>query len=480
VPPGSQQQARGGPLPYLSGRDGQGKLASQVAARIVDDVIARGWPVGEVIGASDDFLQQYDISRAVFREAVRLLEHQQVARTRRGPGGGLVVVEPSVDAIIDAAVLYLYRVDARVEEVFEARTILEEIVIELVPDRLDEDGRAQLRDLIGREKAGEEHDRQAMHALLATLTGNPALALFVEILNRVSILYLRKGEEASGAISDRVHRAHRRITGAVLDGKVAQARDLLRRHLAVEVEILERRRATRRMLPSAVALRAPAGRKRAEQVAREILLGVTAGRLEPGQLLGSEPELMERHGVSRAVLREAVRLLEHHQIAAMRRGPGGGLFVAAPSSGAVADVVALYLARQGTEIAALAELRIRIEVALVELTIDRLDDAGRAFLDEVVELGEGDEDPDIAIHNLHAAVASLAGNRVLELLALVLIRLTRFHQYDADLTPEAGAEVTIAVNRAHIAIARAVQSGDRATGQRRMRRHLEALATHLH
>ena len=52
--------------------------------------------------------------------------------------------------------------------------------------------------------------------------------------------------------------------------------------------------------------------------------------LQPGDLVGTEPELIEREGVSRALLREAVRLLEHHHIARMRRGPGGGLFVMAP------------------------------------------------------------------------------------------------------------------------------------------------------
>lgn len=38
----------------------------------------------------------------------------------------------------------------------------------------------------------------------------------------------------------------------------------------------------------------------------------------------SEPELVAELGVSRAVFREAVRLLERDEIGRMRRGPGGG------------------------------------------------------------------------------------------------------------------------------------------------------------
>ena len=296
------------------------------ASQIADDVIARGWPVGEVLGSTGDFTEQYGVSRAVFREAVRLLEHQQVVRTQRGAAGGLIVTEPSLDAIIDATVLYLSRVDARVEE---------------------------------------------------------------------------------------VRRSHARIAAAVLAGDATLATSRLRRHLEAEAEFLRARDATRPTLPGRAALGAVEDRKRAEIVAGQIYQVVAAGRLEPGTFLGTEPALLERYGVSRAVLREAVRLLEHHDVAATRRGTGGGLYVTAPSPAAVTDVVALYLARQVTGIATVADLRGRVEVALVDLVIDRLDDEGAASLEQAADLDKGDEGAGSTIHTLHAAMANLAGNREL-------------------------------------------------------------------
>ena len=107
--------------------------------------MALGWPVGEVLGSEADLLERYHVSRAVFREAVRLLEHQQVARTRRGPGGGLVITEPTVGAVSDAVVLYLHRVDATLDEIFEARIILEELACQLAAERTDEADLAALR-----------------------------------------------------------------------------------------------------------------------------------------------------------------------------------------------------------------------------------------------------------------------------------------------------------------------------------------------
>src|SRR3984957_6270949 len=127
--------------------DPESKLAASVARRILSDVVDRGWPVGEVLGSQAELIERYGVSRAVFREAVRLVENQQVATMRRGPGGGLVVTEPTVDAIIDAAVLYLHRANTRLDEVFEARIVLEVIATELATERLTEEDSSELRTL---------------------------------------------------------------------------------------------------------------------------------------------------------------------------------------------------------------------------------------------------------------------------------------------------------------------------------------------
>ncbi len=58
------------------------------------------------------------------------------------------MTEPSVDAVIDAVVLYLHRVDARLDEVYEARVILEQIAARLACDRLDEGDLATLRSFV--------------------------------------------------------------------------------------------------------------------------------------------------------------------------------------------------------------------------------------------------------------------------------------------------------------------------------------------
>jgi DNA-binding FadR family transcriptional regulator len=460
--------ARPGPSPAA-------KRAAQVADRIVGDVMAMGWPVGTLLGAEAELLERYGVSRAVFREAVRLVEHQQVARTRRGPGGGLVITEPTVHAVIDAVVLYLYRVEARIDELFEARIVLEDIVAELAAGRLGEQDLPRLRSFQHAGDHGQDADPRALHALLASITRNPALELFVEVLNRVSMLYTTDWQTLGPAVAAESARAHARIADAVIAGDSGLARNRMRRHLQAERDVLRGRASTTELLPDRVVVSESSDGKRAEAVARRITREIADRGMRPGELVGAEKELIEQEGVSRAVLREAVRLLEHHQIARMRRGPGGGLFVFEPSAGAVTEIAAIYLARRGMRLADLAELRTGVEVALAGLAAERLDPAGTALLGDAIARGQEQNDAEL---DLHAAVAGAAGNRVLELVALVLIRLSRLHRIDR-LASAARQRARGEVTRAHEAIAVAVESGDRELSRHRMRRHLDALVAQL-
>src|SRR5580704_2866624 len=165
------------------GTESNAKRAAKVADSIVEEVMALGWPVGEVLGSEADLLERYHVSRAVVREAVRLLEHQQVAGTRRGPGGGLVVTEPTIGAVSDAVVLYLHRVGATLDEVFEARIILEEIACELAAERTDEADLPALGRFADDQPLEPGSDPRDLHALVAAVSRNTGLELFVDVFH---------------------------------------------------------------------------------------------------------------------------------------------------------------------------------------------------------------------------------------------------------------------------------------------------------
>lgn len=452
------------------------KLASTVADRLVADIASKGWPTGEIIGSESELLERYGVSRAVFREAVRLLEHLHVARMRRGPGGGLVVMPPTVDSVTDAVSVYLYYVGAEIDEVFDARLALEEVAAELAPDRLDEGEIASLRDLVDREAGGKVRDHRQLHNLIANATDNPALAFFVDLLNRATLLYLPSSASMPKETVGQSAQAHAAIVEAVLAGDGARARGRMRKHLLAEAEYLRSRRPNRNRLadlPDVVGRTEKLG----EQTAHQILHEVAKDGWPVGQLLGSEADLMERYDVSRAVLREAVRVLEHHQVARMRRGPGGGLFVAEPGVEAITEAVALQIDRLGIRPVHLLEVRSAVEMAVLDLVLDTIDEAGEARLRDALaaEREATTEEFVVMGHDLHGVLAAVAGNRVLELLTLVLVRLARIHSAAPAGRPASDPVPTGDVMHVHGRIVEAILARDPELARHRMRRHLDAL-----
>ena len=71
-------------------------------------------------------------------------------------------------------------------------------------------------------------------------------------------------------------------------------------------------------------------REKPQQIADELRGLIVSGELADGESLGREPDLVERFGVSRPSLREALRILETEGLIRVVRGLHGGVVVQAP------------------------------------------------------------------------------------------------------------------------------------------------------
>ncbi|MCV7319512.1 FadR/GntR family transcriptional regulator [Mycolicibacterium confluentis] len=456
-----------------------GPRAAQIAALIETEIIRRGWPVGESLGSEAALQLQYSASRSVLREAVRLVEHHQVARMRKGPNGGLVITEPDAAPATRAMVIYLEYAGVTIDELLAARLLLEPLASGLAAERIDEAGIDRLRTSLAASGSPRRHDE--FHVALAELTGNPVLALFVDILTRLTARYaLDTRLPSESEVSDTVRRLsadHAGIVEAITAGDSARAKTLTGEHVRMVTDWLRQhyRSGTRRAAP---AVTEPG--KRAEVLATQIRRDIAAGGWRTGSVFGAEADLLERYAVSRSVLREAVRLLEYHTVARMRRGPGGGLIVTEPQPGPALDTVALYLEYRRPTAGDVRQVREAIEVDNVVTVVERRDDPTvAAFLadhaaaevppPEVERVGQAE----LCFHN---GIADLAGNRVLNMFLAILAELVRRHWTPTQQPVPAAADVAD-MHHAHVRIIEAIRSGDASLAQHRSRRHLEALSS---
>ncbi len=107
-----------------------------------------------------------------------------------------------------------------------------------------------------------------------------------------------------------------------------------------------------------------------EVVAAKIAERITSTQLQPGDRLATEQELSEQMGVSRTVIREAVKLLS--ATGRIRTRKGSGIYVGDRSQTRATAIIDLSMSVDPKDISSLFEFRVMLESQTVQLAIERI------------------------------------------------------------------------------------------------------------
>jgi len=197
-----------------------------------------------------------------------------------------------------------------------------------------------------------------------------------------------------------------------------------------------------------------------DRIVQAISEAIIAGELTPGSRL-REAELAARFGVSRAPLREALRLLEERRL--IERLPYSGVRVIEMSAGMIAD---LYELREVLEGIACRRAAARItpqEIAELEALL-----AEEGQFAEAVE--KGNVDRPAPIRDFHVRVAQISGNaELLRLLSTDLWRHARIYYRTMWKRLWKRSRVT---HLEHVRILEALRERDGEMAEMLMRRHI--------
>jgi DNA-binding FadR family transcriptional regulator len=226
--------------------------------------------------------------------------------------------------------------------------------------------------------------------------------------------------------------------------------------------------------PSADTPWPPTGPRRAVKTSEAVMMllvrDMVARGLRSGDRLPTEAEMMREYGVSRASLREAIRLLEVQGLITLKPGPGGGATVGAADFRNFARTATLYLHFSGMTYGELTATQEVLEPLLAEAAARNPDTvAKRAALAPYLSDDIPAEGPEYRrlSSGFHDTVARLAGNGVLALLARSTSGIVT-SQVTAHMDP---IELRPAILDEHRGIARAVCAGQHQVARRLMTEH---------
>jgi GntR family transcriptional regulator, transcriptional repressor for pyruvate dehydrogenase complex len=216
--------------------------------------------------------------------------------------------------------------------------------------------------------------------------------------------------------------------------------------------------------------------KTAEAFARDLVRDIISKGLRTGDKLPSETVMLEEFGLSRESLREGLRLLEVQGLITIRRGPGGGPVVGHLDPANLGRTATLYYHLAGGTYAELLEAWVVTEPILAERAARNPDrDAVRAAMEPyVVPPPAGDDELTefvLAHTQFHSVLASLAENKVLEMMLQTIGQIVTHHVLGhAD--PRHEREV---IEADHAAIAKAVMAGAPVKANKAREAHINTL-----
>ena len=204
-------------------------------------------------------------------------------------------------------------------------------------DRLRAGGRSgptrttwpQLRHFAEARAGRPGRDPRELHALVAAISRNAGLELFVDVFNRVAQLYSPDWQRFGSAVAEETAHAHARIAEAVMAGDAGLARSRMRKHLRGRGRLLPPPPLDPPAAPGLGGARPQSAQgKGAEAVARSITQTIVTEGLQPGRARRDRARADRARGCQprRSCARRS-GCSSTTRSPACAAGPGGGLFV---------------------------------------------------------------------------------------------------------------------------------------------------------
>jgi len=361
-------------------------LAADLRRQILDGRLS----ADQQLPPEADLTAQLQISRETLREALRILESQQLVEIRRGRGGGAVVRLPGLEAVGRYVALVLQLRKSTVAHLEEVRSVIEPPAAEQLAKHAGSHELDVLVELHDAERAAHDDPLAFVSAMSAfdqaviELAGNQTLAVIAGVLRDIYAgqVYSAIGADDGGSaaqIARRVIVSHSAFLDAVRRGDASLANTTWSDYLFTTGRMLVSRNVSRQLIDVAPLWRAQAGQagaeptsRRALVVAAEIRARIAEGRLQDGDRLPPLPDLAGEFDISRPTLREALRILEMEFLLDLRTGDRGGATIRTPSTRVAAQMSGIVLEARKTTVADCFRALRLIEPPIIGLIAGRI------------------------------------------------------------------------------------------------------------
>jgi DNA-binding FadR family transcriptional regulator len=214
------------------------KMAELIARDLRRKIVSGTYAPGESLPSEAQLILDYEVSRPTLREALRLIEMDQLITVRRGSHRGAVVRLPDTSVAVRNTTMLLELRGATLADVYTARLTFEPPACAMAAELATADAIAALRSDVDEHAKLDPADYPAsawqFHTKLVELSGNVTLAVVATTLQHISQQHSDKVMSVSSNQAADQHlslAAHRRILDLIEAHAATEAEQFWRRHM---------------------------------------------------------------------------------------------------------------------------------------------------------------------------------------------------------------------------------------------------------
>lgn len=191
---------------------------------------------GEKLPSENGLAEQFNVSRTIVREALKILTERRLITVEDGKGA--YVLSPTPEESIQALSRYVARLDMKesYEPLFEIRLMIEPELAYLAALRADEEHIKELQESVENLRSAQDNPEKwieadlSFHNVIANASMNPYAVVLIEILLEHMDFLVGSGFLLEGAIEATID-IHESVYRSIKDGKADEAKNKMRDHI---------------------------------------------------------------------------------------------------------------------------------------------------------------------------------------------------------------------------------------------------------
>lgn len=219
------------------------RYSEQIADLIQDKILRDHLETGTNLPSEKDLALEFQVSRSVIREALRILEVSGLVNIKKGPTGGIFVSDVYHKPITNSLNNLITLGDVTIDHLFDVRLLIEpHIAMEAALNAKNEHVK-KLKEIIDDSSHHQDdpmhlkRNNLKFHLLVAKASGNPVLSLLLESV--IELLVKTTLDFLDLSLERHFFRVHERITQVIAQGESEEAKRLIREDILDTKEKIE-------------------------------------------------------------------------------------------------------------------------------------------------------------------------------------------------------------------------------------------------